>query len=316
MSYATVFKPGGDPYRVWSEVIDELANGLQDVARKVFGLIVRKELDGKLATEQPTDLEIGQELGIAPRTVQKALHALDTDVLEVNDGRPLIDRESGLGCHGRRTIGLTVGLAPSGTRRPAEAPPPQTPPEEFQNTTTRGGSSSSPLNPPGKAQEKTPDPTDPTIAELIRFACSLIHAATPGRVLDVVSVYGAEWVRRALEVVDARNHRPGKKPVSSWGFVLKTLENWQREGGPPEQPAPPVPPAKPPPEPTAPPPKLLPAELLDLVAQCSQENPALRRMAVARVRRAILDGQIPPELIPTIPAEFLPAPEVPGQSSV
>src|SRR5262249_21727587 len=251
MSYASVFKPGGDAYRVWSEVIDKLANGLQNAARKVFGCIVRKELDGKLDTEKPTDVDIGRECGIAPRTVQKALHALDTDVLQVNDGRPLINRESGLGCHGRRTITLTVGLAKSrDDRQPAGGPPPQTPLEEkTKDTTTEGGSSSS----PEKAPEKAPEPTDPAIAALIARACKLIPEATPGKVLDAVSVYGAEWVSRALDVAERRPRRKvGNKPVYSWGFVLGTLKNWQREGGPPpEKPSP----ARPAAIPTAPEPR-------------------------------------------------------------
>jgi hypothetical protein len=314
MSYATVFKPGGDFYRVWSEAIDRLANGLQNVARKVFGCIVRKELAGTLATEKPTDAEIGQELGIAPRTVQKALHALDTDVLEVNGGQPLIDRESGLGCHGRRTIGLTVGLAPSGTRRPAEAAaPPQTPPElrgEFKNTTTRGGSSSSPES-SEKEKEKIPDPSDPAIAALIDRACKLIAEATPGKVLDAVLVYGADWVSRALDVAEQRPRRKtGNKPVYSWGFVLATLKNWKREDGPPPAP-PPRPPPPPKPAAEAPrPPQLLSAEqVAELVAACSEPGYPGRFNRI-RLGVSIRKGEIGPELLATIPAELLAAPEV------
>jgi hypothetical protein len=317
MSYASVFKTGGDPYRVWSEVIDQLANGLQNAARKVFGCIVRKELDGKLDTEKPTDGDIGRECGLAPRTVQKALHALDTDVLQVNDGRPLIHRDSGLGCHGRRTITLTVGLAKSrDDRQPAGGPPPQTPLEEkTKNTTTEGGSSSS----PEKGLEKAPEPTDPAIAALIDRACKLIPEATPGKVLDAVSVYGADWVSQALDVAERRPKRKdGNKPVYSWGFVLGTLKNWRREGGPPpEKPTPAQPAAVPkaPAEPAAPAPKLLPEQLAELLAQARQRG-ILGRLAATQIRMAAAEGRVPPELLATVPAELLVAPEVaaPGSS--
>jgi hypothetical protein len=315
MSYASVFKPGGDAYRVWSEVIDRLANGLQNAARKVFGCIVRKELDGKLDTEKPTDDDIGRECGLAPRTVQKALHALDTDVLDVNDGRPLIHRDSGLGCHGRRTISLTVGLAKSrDDRQPAGGPPPQTPPEEkTKNTTTEGGSSSS----PEKAPEKAPEPTDPALAALIDRACKLIPEATPGKVLDAVSVYGVEWVSRALDVAEQRPRRKtGNKPVYSWGFILSTLKNWQREGGPPPVAAPQLPPpARPAAEPAAPQPKLLPEQLAALVEQTREGPAALRKLAASQIRRAVYDGTVLPELMASIPAEILAGPEVPASGS-
>jgi hypothetical protein len=312
MSTATVFRPGGHHYRVWDETIDLLKRGLQGATRLVFGWIVRKELAGTLATEKPTDVEIGQELGIAPRTVQKALHALDTDVLEVNDGQPLIDRESGLGCHGKRTIGLTVGLAPSGTRRPAEAAaPPQTPPEgeeKKKNTTTKEGSSSS----SEKAPEKTPDPDDPAIAGLVTRARALVPDATPKKVADAVAVYGADWVRRALDVAERRPKKKlGNLAVQEWIYVLGILKNWKEEDGPPPE-KPPQPAAVPraSPEPSAPLPKLLPEQLAELVAKCSQGPQALRTLAVSQIRRAILDDLVPPELLATIPAELLAAPEV------
>jgi hypothetical protein len=328
MSYATVFKAGGDPYRVWSEVIDKLADGLQNVARKVFGCIVRKELDGKLDTEKPTDREIGQELGIAPRTVQKALHALDTDVLEVNDGQPLIDRESGLGCHGRRKISLTVGLAKSRDAParspatcagiPAEGPPPQTPPELgeiLQNTTTEGGSSSS----PEKAPEKTPDPTDPVVAELLARAGALVPDVTAGILAHAVATYSADWVRQALGVAEERNRTAqsrGKHRVKGWSFIRGILENWRTEGGPPpEKPAPPVPVPKAPAEPSAPLPKLLPEQLAEMLERSRQGPQALRNLAVSQIRRAILDGQVPPELMATIPAEIRAGSEVPAAVS-
>jgi hypothetical protein len=310
MSTATVFRTGGHHYRVWDETIDLLKRGLQNAARLVFGFVVRKELAGTLATEKPTDAEIAAELGIAERTVQKGFNALDQKLQEMGQ-EPLIDRQSGLGCHGRRTISLTVGLAPSGTRRPAEAAaPPQTPPSDLQNTTTKGGSSSS----PEKAPEKTPEPTDPAIAALCDRACKLIPEATPGKVLDTVSVYGADWVRQALDVAERRPKRKdGNKPVYSWGFVLGTLKNWKREGGPPpEKPAPPVPVPKAPPEPLPSLPKLLPEQLAEMVKQAGQGDRVLRNLAVAAIRRAILDGQVPPELMASIPAEIRAGSEVPA----
>jgi hypothetical protein len=84
-------------------------------------------------------------------------------------------------------------------------------------------------------------------------ACRLVPKATPGRVLDAVGVYGAEWVSRALDRVAQRNGEPGKVPVRSWGFVLSTLGNWKSVDGPPPADPPsvpkPEPPRRPKPEP-------------------------------------------------------------------
>src|SRR5262249_5196454 len=155
--------------------------------------------------------------------------------------------QSGLGCHGRRTITLTVGLAPSGTRRPAEASPPQTPREEkTQNTTTESPSSSSSQKAPQKGDPEAPDPTDPLIAELLTRASALVPAVTEGILAYAVATYGADWVRRALGVAEERNRTSqsrGKHRVKSWCFVRGILENWRTEGGPPPEKPPPPPPA-------------------------------------------------------------------------
>ena len=128
-----------------------------------------------------------------------------------------------------------------------------------------------------------------------------------------VGEYTAEWVSLALDRVEERNHEPGKKAVRSWGFVLGILQNRRQKGWTPPE-------AKPTPRPPAPVkasaepsfrPPLLTAEQ---VAQCRQPGREAR-WARSGLRRAILDGQVPAELLSTIPAELLAGPEVPAPRS-
>jgi hypothetical protein len=58
----------------------------------------------------------------------------------------------------------------------------------------------------------------------------------------------------------------------------------------------------------------LPAELAELVARCQQPGPAAK-YAGSQLRLAIKAGQVPSELIPTIPGELLAGPEVPASGS-
>jgi hypothetical protein len=314
MSYADVFKPGGNPYDCVDRLIDRLERGLQWVAEKVLRFIVRHALDGTLATLKPTDAEIAEEMGISPRAVQKGLNALDVKAAE-QLGQPLIDRESGLGCHGRRTITLAVGLAPSGSRRPAEASPPvppQSPPEREDNTTTEGTggrSSSSPETAPEKPLEPPPEPPP----ELVQRAQELIPGTTAGQVAEALADgYTAAEVDRALDEVPEHNRKPGNLRVKGWGWIRRTLANFRKQGGaPPKRELKEPPPArpKPPPEPSAPP-KLLSAEqVAELVAACCRLGPEGRFNRIG-LGMAIRGGEIPAELMATIPAELLAAPEV------
>jgi hypothetical protein len=317
MSYADVFKPGGHPYDCVDRLIDKLERGLQWAAGKLMRYVVRHALDGTLETLKPTDAEIAAEMGIAERTVQKGLNALEVKAAE-QLGQPLIERESGLGCHGRRTIKPTVGLAPSReTRPPAPSPgqsPPQAPPEREKDTTTEGESSSSLETTP----EQIPESAAPAPAELVKRARELIPGTTAGQVAEALAEgYTAAEVDRALDEVPEHNRKPGNLPVKGWGWIRRTLANFRKQGGAPpkREPRPPAPPAPKAPELEAPLPKLLPAELAALIAQ-TREGPApLRRLAVGQIRRALHDGAIPAELIPTIPAAILAGSEVPADGS-
>jgi hypothetical protein len=165
--------------------------------------------------------------------------------------------------------------------------------------------------------EKPPTLDDPALAALIARARRLIPEVTPGEVSWAIGEYTAEWVSLALDRVEQRNHEPGKKTVRSWGFVLAILQNRRQKGWtPPEvKPAPPPAPAtKKPPEPLASPPLLSAEQVAELVA-ASRRPGALGRLAGSQIRRAILDGEIPTELLSTIPAELRPLPagsEVPA----
>jgi hypothetical protein len=313
MSAATVFKPGGHFYDLFDQAIDRLPKGLRNAAGTIFRFVVRSELDGSLQKEKPTDDDIAKAMDIAPRTVQKGLNALDVKLQELGQ-QPLIDRQSGLGCHGRRTITLTVGLAPSGSRRPAEASPPvppQSPPEREDNTTTEGtgGRSSSSSQ---KAPEKTPEPAPEPPPELVQRAQELIPGTTPGQVAEALADgYTPVEVDRALDEVPEHNRKPGNLPVKGWGWIRQTLANFRKQGGAPPKRAPqaPPPPARKPapkPEPPAP---LTPEELADLVAGCRQEG-YLGHFHRRQLGGAIRNGQISPQLLVTISADLLAAPEV------
>jgi hypothetical protein len=235
MSTATVFRPGGHFYDLFDRVIDLLPKGLRNVAGTVFRFVVRSALDGTLQKEKPTDADIAQAMGIAPRTVQKGLNALEAKLQELT-GQPLINRESGLGCHGRRTITLTVGLAPSGSRRPAEVSPPvppQTLPERKENTTTEetGGQSSSS---PEKAPEKTPESAPEPPPELVKRVQELIPGTTPGQIAEALADgYTPAEVDRALDEVPEHNRKPGNLRVQGWGWIRRTLANFRKQGGAP-----------------------------------------------------------------------------------
>jgi hypothetical protein len=308
MSYTDVFKSGGHPYDVVDRLIDRLERGLQNAASRIFRFVVRHTLDGTLAVQKHTDAEISAETGLAPRTVQKGLNALDKQAAD-QLGQPLINRQSGKGCHGRRTIAPTVGLAAGREGRPSAPPGPPT--EREEDTTIRARSSSS----PGKEPEKGPNPADSAVAALIDRAMKLIPEATGGKVIDAVGLYGPDWVSRALDLAEARNKRPGKLPVQSWGFVLGTLKNWHREGGPPPPKAAAPAPAPRPAAPPEQPPRVLTAdEVAALIGECRQAG-YLGRFARVRLSLALKSGEIPAESRSGIPADLLASPEVLGRGS-
>jgi hypothetical protein len=305
VSAAAIFVPGAasrwDPL---PEQIKALPRRLRVVATEVWWAIVdhlERGLDA--TTEAITDAVLSQHSGWSRSFVQHGLNILE-------DMARVIVRERQ---HGRRIIRVIVRLWGSRNRQivpPSGSPstPPQTPPKEFEKTTKDAGGSSSSLE---KLPEKTLEPDDPAIAELVARACTLVPDATVGRVAAAVRTYGADWVRRALGVAEER-----KPPVKKWRFILGILENWRTEGGlPPEKPPAPAPAARRAAEPEAPVQPLTAEEVAALVAACSQGGYIghwNRKMLGVRIR----SGLIAPELVGTIPAEILSAPEVAAGGSV
>jgi hypothetical protein len=312
MSAANLFRTGGDLYDCVPRLIDQLPQGDQHAATKVFQYLMRMDLDGQL-NELITDRVIADAIGYSTRFVQKGLHALQHKLGEL--GQAIIDRMPN---QGRRIITFIRGLAARRDAQPRPTPnPPQTPPEELKtkretSTDTPPSSSSSPEIIP-----KT-NPDDPAFAVLVARACGLIPDATPERVGVTIATYGGEWVGLALDQAEKRNQKPGKLPVRSWRYVLGILDNWRREGGPPAPTtqAPPAPPARrPAPEPAAPPSRLTAEEVADLLARCASAERMTAQLGRVSLRIALREGTISPELLATIPEELLPppaGPEVPG----
>jgi hypothetical protein len=305
MSAAAIFVPGAasrwDPL---PEEIKALPRRLRVVATEVWWAIVdhlERGLDA--TTEAITDAVLSQHSGWSRSFIQHGLNILEYMA------RVIVRKRQ----HGRRIIRVIIRLWGSRNRQivpPSGSPstPPQTPPEGFERTTKDTGSSSS-LE---KLPEKTPEPDDPAIADLVARACALVPDATVGRVAAAVRTYGADWVRRALGVAEERNRTcrsQSRHPVKKWRYILGILENWRTGGGPPPEESPAPPPApKPAAEPEAPQP-LTAEEVAALVAACSQAGYIgkwNRKMLGVRIR----SGLISSELVATIPPEILSAPEV------
>jgi hypothetical protein len=343
MSAAALFVPpgaGGHYWTPYDDLIMTLPTHLRTAAHEVAWAILQSLDWGDTATDITlTDKKIARMLGRSLRFVQKGLHALQTAFGEGQglihrirtEGRRIIvviSRFAGRGRTGEPARGIGVDTPAKTTADPAPSPqpdpaPPQTPPREFEQTTTDSPSSSSPEILPEKTPEgpafsaKPPTPDDPAIAELVDRACRLIPEVTPGQVRTAIGEYTAEWVSLALDRVEHRNRTPGNKAVRSWGFVLTTLQNRRKEGWTP----PAAKPATQPPaarkafaEPLAPQPLLSAEQLAELVEQSSHRD-VLGRLAASQIRRAILDGQVPAELMGSIPAAILAGLEVPAAGS-
>lgn len=306
----SLFRPGGDAYTILPDpafdllgellpkpVRKAILNALPRVLRFLVKLAQAGELD-----ERTIDQRIAQAAGISERMVQYVLWALDVVLGKV--GMPIINRKRS---HGRRTIEFVRGFVARG-QTPAVVPP-QTPLEKtFETTTTREPSSSL-----GSTGEETGEAREIAPPELIDRACRLIPEATPGKVADAVAVYGAEWVNRALDRVVKRNANRDNRPVKSWGFVLNTLKNFEREGGPaPIDPPPAPPPVKARVEPSEEetPYRLTVEEVAELVRKCQSSRPSdLPLLARVQLRQALAEGSIPAELVATIPAELIDSPK-------
>jgi hypothetical protein len=299
-SAPSLFRAGGDFYITLPKLLfrelrqllpkAELAAAV-NAAIRVMAFLVEMAWQDKL-NPLLTDQVIADEIGISKRSVQRGLWALDVVLGKI--GLPIITR---MRTHGRRIISFVRGFAARG-----QAAPPCTPPKTLETTTTSEPSSSLDFR-----EEKLPEPRVIIPPGLIDRAFRLIPKTTEGRVIDAVSVYGAEWVSRVLDVVEKRNSRPGMLPVRSWGFVLNTLKNWKKEGGPPPVDPPPVPsPARAAAQPAKvdPPHCLTAACLADLLAECQSRNPTVARFARVRLTKAVEEGAIPSELLVTIPSEL------------
>jgi len=306
---ASLFRPGGDPYSLLPDpAFDLLPDLLPQRTRKailnalprIYRFFVKLAQAGEL-DERVTDQRIARAAGCSERIVQYVLNALD--VIAGEGGFPFIRRTPS---HGRRFIEFIRGFLPSGSRPTAVPPAPPIKTEE--TTTTREGSSSL-----RSAPENTGEGREVATPELIDRARGLIPGVTPGKVADVVAMYGADWVGRALDRVAKRNANRDNKPVKSWGFVLNTLKNWAREGGPGPQDPPPAPPpvkAKVGPPKEEPDPPLTAEEVADLIRRAKSSRPAdTPLLAKVTIRNALAGGLISAELEATIPAELVNPPK-------
>jgi hypothetical protein len=293
-----LFRTGGDFYITLPKLLfhelrqllpqAELAAAV-NAAIRVMAFLVEMAREDKLDALL-TDQVIADEIGISKRSVQRGLYALDVVLGKI--GLAVIKR---IPSHGRRLISFVRGFAARG-----QSAPPCTPPKTSETTTTRGPSSSL-----DSGEENPPESRVIVPPGLIDRAIRLIPTATEGRVIDVVAAYGADWVGRVLDLVEKRNGKPGMLPVRSWGFVLSTLKNWKREGGPPPldpQPAPARAVARPAKE--EPPQCLTAASLADLLSECQSRYPTVARFARVCLSKALAEGAIPAELLATIPAEL------------
>lgn len=285
------FRPGGDFYSpIPDPVFDLLPRKYKAVAIAVVRCLDKLLLANAL-DERVTDRVIAEATGYCERSVQRALYALHRVLGEL--GRPIIDR---VRQHGRRIITFIRGFAARGST------PPVPPLNTSEITTTREPSSSL-----GSPEEKTEATREIAPPELVDRACRLVPEATPGKVADAVAVYGVDWVRKALDRVEKRNANRDNKPVKSWGFVLNTLKNWEREGSaPPDDPPPAAPSIRAKAEPAQEEPAqcLTAKHLADLVELCQAPLAYTAQLGRKALAKALADGSIPAELVATIPGEL------------
>jgi hypothetical protein len=124
MSAASLFRPGGDFYITFPELLLELHEVLPkpEVAAsinatfRILGFLVRTARTGEL-NELVTDKLIAARTGLSERNVQRGLYVLDVALGKI--GKPIISR---LHQHGRRIISFIRGFAARG-----QAAPPCTP---------------------------------------------------------------------------------------------------------------------------------------------------------------------------------------------
>jgi hypothetical protein len=288
----------------------DLAPSLRTAALEVLWAV--NELIGE-ATEAGiviTDRRIAEKLKASKRPhrslrfVQKGLWALQW---AWGQGQGLILR---IRTEGRRLIRFLVDRVAGLLGKDDMGDPPQTPPNSNSSskdtTSTSASSSSSKINPEG-SRETTPELIARAMALLPKGKAKPGREATPNKVRRAVETYGADWVDRALDCIDTHEQTPGNAKVYSWGFVLRTLNNFDKQGFAPDKPElvpaavihrRPAAPARSESKP------LTQQQLADLVAQCQEKGNvgAINRKILAR---AITEGLIADELVVTIPDELL-----------
>jgi hypothetical protein len=240
------YREGGDLYDQISRLIYTLEptylRSALHVASVIYNADKRGELDGDRAElltnreiRRRIEAETGQRFSLS--FINKGLYALHR-VLGAK-GLALIDR---IRRHGRRVIRLVRGIRErSNAKQPGPGEPiipPSTPPDplqrQIQGTTTTEGPSSSSLQTSPRETER-PDPA--VVDALYDRARQLVDDVSRGDVRDAVEVFTAEWVGKALDVVERRNRKPGnaRKP---WGYVAGILLNRSKKGDWPDDPAP------------------------------------------------------------------------------
>lgn len=295
-----LFQPGGLTYRTVPDAIDLLPKGVQQAATVAQKAVMRRLAEGKL-DETATDRALAEESGWSPSLIQKGLHAMEVLARQMGLA-PLVKR---VRAHGRRTI-IPSPLAGRGTR--LETPPAPPPSDRRDTSTEPDRSTSSPF--PHFGGEPAPEAPP----ELVGRACDLIPEATPTWVAAMVRDFPADWFSRALDQVEARNRKPGNKPVAKRRYVEVTLEGYRSKGGPPKQVAPTPAPA-PARVPTGPslravveaPREPFTAEEVAVFVEQWRRGPvaSLKTIARTNLRAAVEGGRVAPELVATIPPEML-----------
>jgi hypothetical protein len=305
------FRPGGDFYSQIPDVVWTLEPTYHRPVALVCRIIINADKRGELAgnraellTNEEIRRRIQAETGrrYSLTFIKKGLYGLSR-VLGAK-GLAVIER---VRRHGRRIITLLRGLRRSGEKQPGPGEPivsrPPPPEENNDDTTTTGGPSSSSLQ---TSPEETEGPDPAVVDALYDRARRLVDDVSRGDVRDAVSVFTAEWVGKALDVVERRNRKPGnvRKP---WGYVTGILWNRRKKGDWPDDPRPA--PKAPAPRVQAaedePPRRLTAEELADLLAKCEEGDRFTKKAYRASLRLAVRDGVVPPELLATIPAELL-----------
>lgn len=291
-----LFRKDGVPYDMTPGPIKQLPDFYRAAATEVWWVLMevineRGELDEWLITSRiAARTKPGQDDERSLSFVYKGLYAL-----EKLAGMILRIRQ-----HGRRVIRIAKGLL--GWDRTKE--------KKNDNDALVVVVSSDPSEGVQGAPAASPaaDPPSDQVEALLKRARELVDGTSAGAIGDAVTVFTAEWVGKALDVVEKRNRKPGNVR-KDWGYVLGILRNWRAKGGPPDDPAP----GRPPAAPTeaaggsqdgrkAP---WSAEDLAGVLGQCREGPQPFRKIARANLREAIEEGLISPELVATIPPELV-----------